>query len=83
MRAREVIVCRECGKKDCTVEELVEQEEISMEEFGRRYPRTFPSNYSYDVRTARRFLITCQDCGEQFEFTERIEPLPISSLRGN
>jgi hypothetical protein len=47
-----------------------------MEEYARRYPRTFPLNYIYQSRTARRFVITCQDCGEQFEFMERIEPQP-------
>lgn len=76
MRKQEVIVCRECGGKDCRVEELFERTEITMEEYARRWPRTFLDNIYSTDRTARRFLITCQNCGEQFEFMERIEPLP-------
>jgi hypothetical protein len=56
-------------------EELFEHEKISMEEYARRHPRVFNPNPFYNSRTARRFLITCQDCGEQYEFLERLEPL--------
>jgi hypothetical protein len=76
MRKMEVIVCRECGGDHCTVEELFEKEKITMEEYARRHPRTFPNHWYSNDRTARRFVITCQDCGEQYEFMERIEPLP-------
>lgn len=76
MRTQEVIVCRECGKTDCTVDELFRKEEISMEEYARRHPRRFPDNFYSAERTARRFVITCQDCGFQYEFFERLEPLP-------
>ena len=76
MRVREVIVCRECGGEHCSVEELFQKEKVSMEEYARRYPRIFPQNWYSNDRTLRRFVITCQDCGEQFEFIERIEPLP-------
>lgn len=44
-----------------------------MEEYARRYGKTFPMNFYSSGRTARRFLITCQDCGYQYEFLERIE----------
>jgi hypothetical protein len=76
MRTQEVIICRECGEEDCSVEELFEKEKISMEEYAQRHPRQFPPNFAAEARTARRFVITCQNCGEQHEFTERLEPLP-------
>lgn len=77
MRTQEVIRCRECGQTDCSVDEVFEREEITMEEYGRRHPRTFPANWYSSDRTARRFVITCQDCGEQYEFMERMEPLYV------
>lgn len=74
----EVIVCSNCKGKDCRVEEIKEQEEISMEEYARR--RLVKSG-GYTISalfntTTRRFLITCQDCGHQHEFMERAEPPP-------
>ena len=75
----EVIVCSKCKGKDCRVEELRELEELSMEEYARRRAvrsyEIFMSRLYQD--TARRFLITCQDCGHQHEFTERAEKPPI------
>lgn len=76
MRTQEVIICRECGGEDCTLEELFQKEKVTMEEYARRYPRIFPQNWYSSERTARRFVITCQTCGYQHEFIERIEPLP-------
>lgn len=76
MRTQEVIVCRSCGHTDCKVDELFQREEITMEEYARRHPRTFPASWYSSERTARRFVITCQNCGEQYEFMERLEPLP-------
>jgi transcription elongation factor Elf1 len=79
MRKREMIVCSSCGKTDCRVEELFEPEKLSMEEYARRHGKPFPANWYSSERTARRFLITCQDCGFQYEFMERIEgPQPIT-----
>lgn len=78
----EIIICTVCKGKDCRVDELYETEEITMEEYARRHPfprDVFRQAYDYD-RTARRFLITCQDCGHQHEFLERMEPLPVTWL---
>lgn len=82
MRLREIIVCRSCKGTDCQVDEIFEEVKVSMEEYGQRYPRTFHANALSENRTARRFVITCQDCGEQHEFIERIEPSPpaVSNL---
>ena len=86
MRSKEVVVCRDCGGTDCRVEELFEHERISMEEYERRH--RFPQNgfgqYYHHARTARRFLITCQDCGCQHEFQEQVElPPPSVFLKGD
>jgi len=76
----EVIVCSECGKKDCQVDELRKKEEISMEAYAERhsgyaaFPDDLFSTYVNSPKTVRRFLITCQDCGHQIEFMERMEP---------
>lgn len=78
MRMREVIVCTKCKGEDCTVEELLEKEKITMEEYGQRhaFPQDVYSSAMKLRRTGRRFLITCQDCGCQHEFIERVEPMP-------
>jgi hypothetical protein len=76
MMLREVIVCTNCKGENCTVEQLLETEKIDMEEYGRRhaFPRNVYDQITEQLHTARRFLITCQDCGHQHEFMERVEP---------
>lgn len=79
----EVIICSACGKDNCTVDEIKEREEISMEDYAAR--RCFPNNvwstFGIYNTTTRRFVITCQHCGHQLEFLERVETnIPQYSL---
>jgi len=75
----EVIVCSKCKGEDCRVEELVQREKVSMEEYARRnrFPNDLYSQFLKKDRTIRRFIITCQDCGHQLEYSETVDPPPV------
>jgi hypothetical protein len=83
MGVDEVIVCTRCQGEHCQVDELREKEKISMEEYA--YRHTFPedvfSRFWNQSKTERRFVITCQDCGYQKEFRERVAEPPIVRMQ--
>lgn len=76
---REIIVCKKCKCEDCRVDELLQTEKVSMDEYIQRhkFPKDVYSALTNYQRTARRFVITCQTCGYQVEFQERVEPPPV------
>lgn len=73
MSVDEVIVCSKCGRHDCRVDELREKKLVSMDEYANKhqFPEDLYTKY-LGARTKRNFVITCQDCGYQKEFSERI-----------
>ena len=70
----EIIVCDSCNGEHCTVDEIIETKKISMNEYASRgaFPDSIWDIGSNGRRTQRHFCITCQDCGHQVEFIERI-----------
>jgi DNA-directed RNA polymerase subunit M/transcription elongation factor TFIIS len=74
MGVDEIIVCSKCKGEDCRVDELREKEKISMEAYAHRhtFPQDIFSRFWSTTRDTRKFVITCQDCGYQKEFQERV-----------
>jgi len=84
MGEEEVIFCSKCKGEDCTVIELREKRLISMEDYAdkHQFSQDIFSKYWNQPKVERKFVITCQDCGHQKEYRERVAEPPIIRMKG-
>lgn len=74
-----IVVCDKCGGEDCRVEEIFpEPEKVSMGKYAQKrkfiMQRLVTSWMAQPEIKNRDWVITCQDCGFTYEFTEHRKP---------